>query len=141
MQSKSQIIKNKQKIYQELFIGTLIYAVTLGFFNDYTNIVEARSFSTIFYAAVVLQILTMLVFLLKDKVLLSLKGRHKALIAFCLWFIMFSSKFIFIWTIDLIFNSYVSINGFFGIFAVVLAATLAHKLYEKIFIMLDHSQR
>jgi hypothetical protein len=52
--------------FQELFVGTLIYAVVLGFFNDYTSIVYAKSFSTIFLAAVLLEALTFLTFELKS---------------------------------------------------------------------------
>lgn len=126
--------------FKDLFIGTLIYAVTLGFFNDYTDIVFAKSFSTIFFAAAVLQALTILILLFKDKTILSLKGKHKALIAFCIWLIMFSSKFVFIWAIDTIFAENININGFFGIFAVVLAATITHKLAEKSFIILGDEQ-
>lgn len=141
MHQKVHISTKRQLVFKDLFIGTLIYAVTLGFFNDYTNIVYAKSFSTIFYAAVILQMLTMLVFMLKDRALKSLADRHKALIAFSLWLIMFSSKFIFIWVIDIVFKENININGFFGIFAVVLVATLTHKLFEKTFIMLGDNQK
>lgn len=140
MQTRIQSLTKRQLIFKDIFVGTLIYAVTLGFFNDYTNIVDAKSFSTIFYAAAVLEILTILIFLLKDKVLLALKERHKAIIAFSLWLIMFSSKFIFIWVIDIIFKENININGFFGIFAVVLAATLTHKTAEKSFIILGNKE-
>ena len=54
----------RQLYFKDIFVGALIYAVTLGFFNDYTSIVEAKSFSTIFYGAVVLEILTFLTFLI-----------------------------------------------------------------------------
>lgn len=136
MHIKIQSINKKQLLLKDLFIGTLIYTAILGFLNDHTNIVDAKSFSTIFYAAGVLQILTVIVFMLKDTILLKLKGRHKALIAFCLWLIMFSSKFVFIWVIDIIFKENININGFFGILLVVLAATLINKIAEKSFMAL-----
>ncbi len=96
-----------QRAFQELFVGTLIYAVVLGFFNDYTHIVEARSFSTIFFASVVLEILTYYVFQIKKWILIKLKHkqqiRYKIIKFFAIWLIMFVSKFVFVWTIDLVF--------------------------------------
>lgn len=61
--------------FQELFVGTLIYAIVLGFFNDYTDIVYAKSFSTIFLAAFLLEVLTFLTFSLKRYVVKSQIGR------------------------------------------------------------------
>lgn len=121
-------------------MGTLIYAVVLGFFNDYTSIVEARSFSTIFLASVVLQILTSLAFLLKGKIIKWLQNRPRAiyrvLMFFCVWLVMFVSKFVFVWVIDQIFGDNMNINGFFGILLIVVTVTLIHKLANKIFILL-----
>jgi hypothetical protein len=67
MKKKEGILNAKQLLFKDLFVGTLIYAVVLGFFNDYTSIVEAKSFSSIFLASIVLEILTFLTFYLKKK--------------------------------------------------------------------------
>jgi hypothetical protein len=114
-------------MFKDVFVGTFIYAVTLGFFNDYTAIVEARSFSTIFYASIVLEILTFLAFMLKGKIIGQLKDReglfYKAMMFFCVWLVMFLSKFVFIWVIDSIFGANMSIHGFFGILFVALSVS------------------
>lgn len=127
----------KQMLFQELFIGTLIYASVLGFFNDYTTIVDAKSFSTIFFAAITLEVLTYLAFRLKSTIIRWLKGRDGALYRFltffCVWLVMFLSKFVFIWALDVLFGSYININGFFGILLVVLTVTLVHRLAYFIF--------
>ncbi len=123
-----------------MFVGTLLYAVVLGFFNDYTSIVTAKSFSTIFYASFVLEILTFLAFSLKSKIINWLKDRkgtfYKVLMFFCIWLVMFLSKFVFIWVVDSIFGDYININGFFGILLIVLSVTIVHKLADKVFLML-----
>lgn len=122
----------RQLVFQELFVGTLIYAVVLGFFNDYTSIVSARSFSTIFFASLVLEVLTYLVFQLKNSIIVWLKDRHgliyRIAMFFCVWLVMFLSKFVFIWALDVLFDDYIIINGFFGILLVVLCVTVIHKL-------------
>lgn len=127
----------KQLLFQELFIGTLIYVVVLGFFRDYTSIVYAKSFSTMFFASVVLEVLTYLAFILKGRIITWLKDRqgllYRVLMFFCVWLVMFSSKFLFIWVLDLLFGSYVRVNGFFGILFVVLCVTLIHRLTYTVF--------
>lgn len=133
-----------QLAYQELFIGTLIYVAVLGLFNDYTSIVSAKSFSTIIYASIVLELLTYLAFKLKSTIIAWLKGRegivYKILMFFCVWLIMFLSKFVFIWALDIIFGDYISINGFFGILLVVLSVTIVHKLAYYVFQRLGQSR-
>lgn len=127
----------KQLIFQELFIGTLLYAVVLGFFNDYTAIVSAKSFSTIFFASFVLELLTYLAFKLKGKIVAHFKDRsgNRARIAmgFLVWLVMFSTKFVFIWALDFVFGTYITVEGFFGILIVVLTVTATHKLAYVVF--------
>lgn len=140
MSATEKTFSSKQLLFKELFVGTLIYAVVLGFFNDYTDIVYAKSFSTIFFAAIVLEALTYLTFLLKDTIITRLKGKpkitHRALMFFCVWLIMFLSKFVFMWAIDVSFGDNITIHGFFGILWLVLCVTVTHKLADKIFLKL-----
>ncbi len=143
MSSKIESMSPRQFAFQELFVGTLIYAVVLGFFNDYTTIVSARSFSTIFFASFVLEILTYLAFQLKGSIVARLKNRHglsyRILMFFCVWLVMFLSKFIFLWALDSLFDDYIIINGFFGILFIVLCVTIVQRLANKIFVLLgDH---
>ena len=131
---------SNQLMFKELFVGTLIYAVVLGFFNDYTSIVYANSFSTIFYAAIVLEVLTFLVFMLKNKIIAALKDRsglvYRILTFFFVWVVMFVSKFVFVWAIDAVFGDTITIYGFFGILLVVVSVTVVHKLADFIFVRL-----
>jgi len=144
MKHKHGIFNSRQLLFKELFVGTLIYAVVLGFFNDYTSIVDAKSFSTIFYSAVVLEILTYFTLLFKDKIIKWLIGRkgtiYRILMFFCVWLVMFISKFVFIWVIDFIFGNYININGFFGILILVLTVTVIHKVADKVFIELGDNE-
>lgn len=137
MTAKKDMFNSRQLLFEELFVGTLIYATALGFFNDYTTIVQADSFSTIFLASFVLQVLTYYTFALKRRVLDLIKDRSGALYGFLrffsVWLIMFLSKFVFVWVVDLIFGVTINIHGFFGILAVVATVTIASKLKDFVF--------
>jgi hypothetical protein len=125
-------LTTKQQVFTEMVVGTLIYVVVLGFFRDYTDIVTANTFSTIFLAALVLQVLTYLTFLLKKRIIAWLKDKpglvYRLLMFFCVWLVMFLSKFVFIAVLDLLFSQYIYVHGFFGILVVVLSVTILHKL-------------
>jgi hypothetical protein len=129
-----------QLLFKELFVGTLIYAVVLGFFDDYTSIVEARSYSYIFLAAIVLEVLTCATLAVKDAIVARFRHRESlgatAFMALGVWGVLFVSKFVFIWAIDLVFGDTININGFFGIFTVALVVTVVHRLADWVFIRL-----
>lgn len=137
MTNRVNNFSSKQLLFQEIFIGTLIYVIVLGMFNDYTSVVYAKSFSTILFASIVLEILTYLALRLKSLIIIWLKERkgkvYLLLMFFSVWLVTFFSKFIFIWVLDLLFSAYINIKGFFGILLVVLSVTIIHKLAYKIF--------
>lgn len=144
MTANESVFNSKQLLFKELFVGTLIYTVVLGFFNDYTSVVYAKSFSTIFLAAIILEILTYLTLLLKKRIVSWLKDKqgagYKTLMFFSVWLVLFLSKFVFIWAIDVTFGDAMNINGFFGVLWVALSVTVAHKLADKIFKSLGDSK-
>lgn len=131
-------------MFKELFVGTLIYAVVLGFFDDYTDLVDITSFSTTFLAAFVLELLTYGAFKLKGSIVAWLKHKegvpYKVLMFFMVWLVMFLSKFVFIWAIDGIFGDAITINGFVGVLLLAVTVTVVHKAADYVFIQLGKNQ-
>ncbi len=126
-----------QRTYLDIALGTLIYAVVLGFCNDYTNLVEARSFSTIFFASIVLSSLTYGTLRLKDGVIRA-TGKNSTkprpvLTIVGVWLILFLSKFVFLWAIEFVFSGAIIIRGFFGIFFIAALVTALQKGAETLF--------
>ena len=124
METSQPALSRNQLIFAEVLTGFLIYVLVLGLFDDYTDLVQAKSFSTIVFAAILLEALTFLTFLCKDRWigLLSewrgeLSWRQKLL---AIWPIMFFSKFVFLWAIDLAFGGNFEVSGFFSILILVL---------------------
>jgi hypothetical protein len=118
----------KQALFQNIFIGTLLYSVVLGFFNDYTDFLETSSYSSTFAAAIVMQVLTFATLSIKDIVKGWFDGYtgklKKAGLAVSIWLILFISKFVFLVIIDLIFQEDVEISGFGGLLLIVLCMTI-----------------
>jgi F0F1-type ATP synthase membrane subunit a len=125
---------NKQKLFREMLIGTLIYSVVIGFFNDYTNVIDTKSYSITFSLALVLQFLTLITIFIKNKVVNYSKNhtgnKAKAILVLGVWVISFFSKFIFLWVIGIIFGDSVEIEGFVNIFLIVLVMLAIQKIVE-----------
>lgn len=127
----------RQGLFQNMFIGILLYSVVLGFFNDYTNILQTTSYSITFSMAIVMQLLTYGTFQVKDVVKGWLKKRNgkynTAATGFSIWLILFLSKFVFLAVIDFIFNDSVQISGFVGLLFIVASLTITQQLVDIIY--------
>ncbi len=120
---------SKQEFFYNMLIGVLLYSVVLGFFNDYTDIIHTSSYSVTFMLAFVMQILTYITFIVKDRVVSKFSG-NKGLLIFSVWLVIFLSKFVFLWAIELVFSKDVEISGFFGILVVIASFTIIQKLID-----------
>lgn len=127
----------KQAIFREMVLGTLVYSVVLGFFNDYTNILYTKSYSTTFLVALVLQVLTYLTLLLKQRVAGRFKNKSgywsKSGLVVSVWLVLFLSKFVFLAAIDFVFGQSVAISGFVGLIAIIVAMTIIKELIDYLF--------
>ena len=130
----------RQLVFKDIVLGTLIWACVLGFLNDYSGVVYAKSFSYLFLAALVLAVLVYLTMIAKKNVLsrFDRQGslRHKSTVLFGTWLILFFSKFVFIGAIDLLFAGTVTVYGFLNIMLVVVIATIVQRLAEYGFVRL-----
>lgn len=125
---------DRREVLRDLTTGTLLYVVVMGFFDDYTTLLDISSHSILVLASIVMQLLTLGTLQLKKVVASRIKGdREKAnmvALGLGIWAIMFFSKFVFLEVIDILFGDNVNFSGFFGL-AIVVAATLAvDKLLE-----------
>ena len=140
MQDNPSNLSWKQALFQEMVLGVLLYTVVLGFFEEYTSILNTWSYSITFMAAIVLQILTYLTFLLKKRVVKHFKGKegkkYMAAMVLGVWLILFLSKFVFLAVLDVIFGEAVEISGFVGLILIIATMTIATKLIEMIYLKL-----
>jgi len=74
-------MKKNQKLalYHELLLNVLLYSVVLGFFNDYTNIISTKSYSTTFLTAFALAMLVYPTFKIKSFLINFLRSEIKKL--------------------------------------------------------------
>ena len=122
--------KNRE-LFSKMLIGTLLYAVVIGFFNDYTDFISTKSYSTTFLVSIVMQVLTYITFNLKGRVVRHFKLKeNRLLMVLGVWLIMFSSKFVFLAVLDKIFGGNLNISGFVGLILIIATFTISQKLIE-----------
>lgn len=130
----------KQLLFSEMVMGVLVYVLVLGFFNDYTNILSTKSYSTTFLVAIVMQILTYLTLLIKKKISSKYSKDsgvlNKSAVVFSVWLVLFLSKFVFLAAIDFIFGEAVEISGFVGLIAIIVSMTVVKQLIDYIYLKL-----
>ena len=140
MNANQGTLTRDQLIFLELLVGTLIYVLVLGLFEEYTDLVSATSFSNIVLASVVLEGLTFLTFLFKDRwieFLTKWRGElSRPQKLFGLWLVMFFSKFVFLWAIEFVFRGDFEVSGFFAILILVACVTVLAKLGNAFFVRL-----
>jgi hypothetical protein len=134
MQKANNAESPRQELFREMVLGTLVYAVVLGFFEDNTDILSTWSYSTTFFVAIVMQILTYITFWLKSLVVKYFKGKegrkYQAALVFGVWLILFLSKFVFLAVIEYIFSSAVEISGFIGLALIIIIMTISKNLID-----------
>jgi len=137
MQNANHTESPKQQLFREMVMGTLVYAVVLGFFEDHTDIINTWSYTTTFFVAIVMQILTYITFWLKSLVVKYFKGKegkkYRAALVFGVWLILFLSKFVFLAVIDYTFGSSVDLSGFVGLMIIILTMTAAKYLIDIVY--------
>jgi hypothetical protein len=142
MREAKNVTSPKQQLFHEMVLGILVYAVVLGFFEDYTDILNTWSYSTTFFVAIVMQVLTYITFWLKSLVIKYFKGKegkkYTIALVFGVWVIMFLSKFVFLAVIDFIFGSEVEISGFVGLVFIIVTTTVSKKLIDLVYVKLTY---
>ncbi|GAA3597240.1 hypothetical protein GCM10022198_21730 [Klugiella xanthotipulae] len=124
----------QQSVFRTMLIGVLLYSVVLGFFNDYTDTLVTSSYSITFSMAIVMQALTAATFAVKVRVARTFRRSEHPWstvgLIFGVWLVLFLSKFVFLAVLDVMFRDQVQISGFVGIFLIVAALTVAHRLVD-----------
>jgi len=133
-------LSNRQRIFIRYTYAVLVDLTVLNLFNQYWDYVYIEHFTISLLAAVLLQVLLQATIFVEHKVAGYFKGRDglkpKVLRGLSTWAILFSSKFVILWAINVAFGGSVSflgpMNGLVAFFTVVIGIILAEQLFLRI---------
>jgi hypothetical protein len=130
-------MSDRQRVFFDWTLDTMLYLVVLGFFSEYTSGVSIDSFSTIFVAFLVLYGLTYVTFALKRRVRVWFArrpaGPNRIAHGLSIWAILFFSKFIFLEVLDLVFGDAVDFSSFVWLMAVMVVVVVLGKVMDLIY--------
>jgi len=137
------IVRN-QVLFVRYFNAVLVDLVVLGLLNEYWSRVDIDSFTVALLAALILQVLLKVSLGLEHKVGMYFKKKSgltaKVMRIVSAWVILFVSKLIILWAIDVAFgNSFIFHGKFHGVLpflVLIIVIIMAEKLVQKIFLAL-----
>ena len=106
---------DRQRLFVRYFTAILIDLVVLNLFAEYTDKVTINTFTTSLLAAVVLQILLQLTLAIEHRIGDYFKPKPgammKTLMIFCMWVVLFGSKFVILEVLAFTFGEKLQFHG------------------------------
>lgn len=122
----------KQQIFLKYLTYTLVDLTVLNFFAEYWDKVTITSFGVSLFVAIVLQALLKMTIALEHRISDYMKSNEKlnkkVLHIFATWFVLFASKFVMLWVLQVLFGDAIVFAGaYHGVvaFIVLVIAILA----------------
>jgi hypothetical protein len=113
--AEAALPSDRQRLFLLFFTGTLLDLVILGLFNEYSEHVYVKDFTTLLLASIVLQVLLKLTIAAEHRILALFTGKTgaawKTFKFFVAWLILFGSKFVILEAISLAFDRDVHFSG------------------------------
>jgi hypothetical protein len=137
------IVRN-QVLFVRYFNAVLVDLVVLGLLNEYWSRVDIDSFTVALLAALILQVLLKVSLGLEHKAGMYFKKKSgltaKVIRIFSAWGILFVSKLVILWAIDVAFgNSFIFHGKFHGVvpfLVLIIVIIIVEKLVQKVFLSL-----
>ncbi len=130
--SKLSAPSPNQQIFLKYLTWTLVDLMVLNFFAEYWDKVTITSFGVSLFIAIVLQALLKMTISLEHRISHYMKSNEKLnkkiLHIFSTWFVLFASKFVMLWVLQILFGDAIVFAGaYHGVvaFIVVVIAILA----------------
>jgi|TARA_R100000005_G_scaffold96647_1_gene85496 hypothetical protein len=130
----------RQRVFLRYLVSILIDLVVLNLCAEYWQHVQISSFSITLAAALLLQLLLQGTLIVEHHIAAWFSGRQgyawRFLRFFSAWLVLFSSKFVMLWAIDLTFGDALQftgpLHGVVAFLAVIIAMVAAEELVEQV---------
>ncbi len=117
-------------------VDVFVYTVVLNLFVEYLPRVISETFTLSVLTAVLLKAVLELVVAVKNRVKAGFRRAAtpvgKLLAGFLLWLVLFTSKFVVLEAVDLVFGAHVSLGGFFSVTLLILVLLAARAVVRRL---------
>ena len=142
--STTEAFSRKQQLFLRYLTWTLVDLTVLNFFAEYWDKVTITSFGVSLFIAITLQILLKTTISLEHRISKYMKSKErldkKILHIFTTWFVLFASKFVMLWVLQLLFGDAIVFAGVYHgvvtfiilVVVILLAEYLLMRLFESL---------
>jgi hypothetical protein len=135
----------RQRRFASFTTDVLIYVVVLNLFVEYADAIIIDSFTISVFTAVVLKVMLDIILVFEHRVSESFakwdNPVSKPLRVLSVWLILFSSKFLILEVVDLIFGGHVELGGFLSVIVLVIVLMVARALFARMYEGLGTEER
>jgi hypothetical protein len=142
--STAEPFSRKQQLFLKYLTWTLVDLTVLNFFAEYWDKVTITSFGVSLFIAITLQVLLKTTISLEHRISKYMKSKErldkKILHIFTTWFVLFASKFVMLWVLQLFFGDAIVFAGIYHgvitfiilVVVILLAEYLLMRLFESL---------
>ena len=136
----NKFLNNKQTMFLGYMLCVLVDLVVLNLYVEFWDRVIIDSFLLSLLTAILLQVLLKLVLKIEHKSTAFFNARPGGFNKFMRWFaafaLVFGSKFVMLWVVDLIFGEHVELGGIGPFYALIFSIIIAEYVITRIYYML-----
>jgi hypothetical protein len=136
----NKFLNNRQTMYLGYMLCVLVDLVVLNLFVEFWDKVIIDSFVLSLLTAILLQLLLKLVLRLEQKSTAFFNARpggfNKFMRWIAAWVLVFGSKFVMLWSVDVIFGDHVELGGIVPFYVVIFSIIIAEYVITKIYYQL-----
>lgn len=130
-------VTSRQRRFASFMTDVLIYVVVLNLFVEYVDSIIIDSFTISVFTAVLLKLMLDLILAFEHQVSDFFKkwdhSLSNVLRILSVWLILFSSKFLILEVVDIVFGDHVELGGFLSIIFLVIAMMVAREVFARIY--------
>jgi len=142
--STTEPFSKKQQLFLRYLTWTLVDLTVLNFFAEYWDKVTITSFGVSLFIAITLQVLLKTTISLEHRISKYMKSKEsldkKILHIFTTWFVLFASKFVMLWVLQLLFGDAIIFAGVYHgvitfiilVVVILLAEYLLMRFFESL---------
>jgi hypothetical protein len=137
------MITKRQRLYASWTSDVLVYIVVLNLFVEYVDAIVIDSFSISILTAILLKALLDIIIRLEHRVGDFFDKKEESFFKFigiaAKFLILFTSKFIILEVVDIVFGEHVELGHFIDVLLLVLAMMLTRALMRQLYLRLGES--
>ena len=127
----------KQRLFIDYTLFILVDLLVLNLFDEYNKYLHIESFTISILVAALLQVLLRLTLMIEHRIAAHFKQQSgtaaKVKRIFAAWLVLFVSKFVIVWIIDIVFGDAVEFFSIIGFIIVVIVIVVVERMVMRIY--------